>query len=537
MALRLRRGTDAERLLITPLEGELLYTTDTKKIYVGDGTTLGGIIFKSGSLSINELIDVNTTEGDSTQPQEGEALVWDSSNQVWRPGVVSGGAVDGVLDDLTDVNVTNPLADQILKYNSLSSAFENTSLVLDTISDVSITGIADEQILQYNQSTGLFVNVTPALSLLSDVSTFSPSSGDFLLHSGGSFSNVPFALNTFDNVSIGFLSSGDLLRYNGTRWTNAQGRLSELFDVRIDFGDSTSPGNGEALVWNADQSFWRPGTINLASDNNPILSSNLNLNNNNIQGSGNINVTGNIVGSLVTAPTINGVNLYGELQGSIRALDSSLVYDLITDTLAASTLNTNEISSNTIATNTISANDTAVLSIGSAASPTVLQSYSNDGDFIDFYGTVTSDSWITVNVSEGTLAAPTVNAPGDFLSGLIIKGYDGAIFSRSSVIAGGVDPNGTISSDIVPGIVYLINRDFTGGNTIASFDAAGTFTAPTIQPGVYADISARDTSISAPAEGMMVFLTSTQKMQVYVSDTGLAAGGPSNSTAGWFDMY
>ena len=32
MALRLRRGTDAERLLVTPLEGELVYTTDTKKI-------------------------------------------------------------------------------------------------------------------------------------------------------------------------------------------------------------------------------------------------------------------------------------------------------------------------------------------------------------------------------------------------------------------------------------------------------------------------------------------------------------------------
>jgi hypothetical protein len=40
MALRLRRGTDAERLLITPVEGELVYTTDTKLLYVGDGTTL-----------------------------------------------------------------------------------------------------------------------------------------------------------------------------------------------------------------------------------------------------------------------------------------------------------------------------------------------------------------------------------------------------------------------------------------------------------------------------------------------------------------
>jgi hypothetical protein len=42
MALQVRRGTNAERLGITPLEGELIYVTDTKQLYVGDGTTTGG---------------------------------------------------------------------------------------------------------------------------------------------------------------------------------------------------------------------------------------------------------------------------------------------------------------------------------------------------------------------------------------------------------------------------------------------------------------------------------------------------------------
>lgn len=42
MALRLRRGTNAERLTIIPQEGELIYTTDTKELYAGDGTTVGG---------------------------------------------------------------------------------------------------------------------------------------------------------------------------------------------------------------------------------------------------------------------------------------------------------------------------------------------------------------------------------------------------------------------------------------------------------------------------------------------------------------
>jgi hypothetical protein len=43
MALKIRKGTDAERLTITPASGELIYTIDTKQIFVGDGTTVGGV--------------------------------------------------------------------------------------------------------------------------------------------------------------------------------------------------------------------------------------------------------------------------------------------------------------------------------------------------------------------------------------------------------------------------------------------------------------------------------------------------------------
>ena len=48
MALRLRRGTSTVLGTITPAEGELVYTTDTKRLYVGDGATVGGISTNSG---------------------------------------------------------------------------------------------------------------------------------------------------------------------------------------------------------------------------------------------------------------------------------------------------------------------------------------------------------------------------------------------------------------------------------------------------------------------------------------------------------
>lgn len=43
MLIQVRRGLEAYRLSITPDMGEPLFTTDTKKLYIGDGATPGGI--------------------------------------------------------------------------------------------------------------------------------------------------------------------------------------------------------------------------------------------------------------------------------------------------------------------------------------------------------------------------------------------------------------------------------------------------------------------------------------------------------------
>jgi hypothetical protein len=64
--IKVKRGTDANRTGITPAEGELLYTTDTKKVYVGDGTTAGGneVGGGGGSQTPAELLaDIKTVDG------------------------------------------------------------------------------------------------------------------------------------------------------------------------------------------------------------------------------------------------------------------------------------------------------------------------------------------------------------------------------------------------------------------------------------------------------------------------------------------
>ena len=75
MSLRIRRGTNAQRAGVTFFEGELVYTTDTKKLFVGDGTTVGGVAVDSTAGSINNLTDVDTTG-----VQIGQILQWNGTN-------------------------------------------------------------------------------------------------------------------------------------------------------------------------------------------------------------------------------------------------------------------------------------------------------------------------------------------------------------------------------------------------------------------------------------------------------------------------
>ena len=104
MSLRIRRGTNAERSGVTFLEGELVYTTDTKKMFVGDGVTVGGIAVDSAQGSINQMSDVNIAG-----IQVGQILQWDGSNFI--PGDDKGdkesviGADSTILVDATNSSI------------------------------------------------------------------------------------------------------------------------------------------------------------------------------------------------------------------------------------------------------------------------------------------------------------------------------------------------------------------------------------------------------------------------------------------------
>lgn len=72
MALQLRRGTNAERLAITPALGELIFVTDYSSeavapLFVGDGTTVGGNPVGASDLNFTGIEGNVTPDTDSTR--------------------------------------------------------------------------------------------------------------------------------------------------------------------------------------------------------------------------------------------------------------------------------------------------------------------------------------------------------------------------------------------------------------------------------------------------------------------------------------
>ena len=65
MPLQLRRGTTADRLATTPLVGEIVYDTTTKTVFVGDGTTAGGLPVTSFSIADARSTTAKMFLGDS----------------------------------------------------------------------------------------------------------------------------------------------------------------------------------------------------------------------------------------------------------------------------------------------------------------------------------------------------------------------------------------------------------------------------------------------------------------------------------------
>jgi uncharacterized protein YcfJ len=167
MTLQVRRGTNSERLGITPLQGELIFTTDTKQLYVGDGATAGGIT--SIANTIDSLLADNTPQLGGELDLNGNNItgtgninitgtITASGNINLGDGAGSdvitvGGAIEGNLTP--DITLTHDLG---TLGNRWRDGFFSSLDVLGHIKADSIQSdlIADDSTIAWNQTGNLF---------------------------------------------------------------------------------------------------------------------------------------------------------------------------------------------------------------------------------------------------------------------------------------------------------------------------------------------------------------------------------------------
>ena len=119
MTLRLRRGLDINRQSIVFAEGELVYTTDTKEIYVGDGSTVGGVRVTgatSGSpASLTQNLNLNGYNISGTGTISATSFTGDGSGLTG----VSGSFIDGLEYDINvRGNIIGSDSSVIVDYNN-----------------------------------------------------------------------------------------------------------------------------------------------------------------------------------------------------------------------------------------------------------------------------------------------------------------------------------------------------------------------------------------------------------------------------------
>ena len=478
MALRLRRGTDAERLLVTPLQGEPIFTTDTKRLYVGDGSTVGGVLV-TGDTS-------NTEVGADTTPQLGGDLDLNSNNIVGTGNI----SIDGTITATGNISLGDSDADTIdvggLINTNLRPAIDgafNIGSAIRRWNNIYAEGAQiDGEITAQNLVVGNIIGADSTVYLNTETSTI-----------------------TATNFNGTF--TGD---FNGNITGDSQGfHTGRVSDLSVEGSVINNLTTSNATITG--------GTLTGIQLGTPSNGLNIEAQTLNIQSIATGNLQGNVFGNVV-----------GDIKGSVFANDSTMVIDSTAGGTLLSSVDNSYITTKDITAGVINLSGTN--EVGDKKAGIRIESDGDRNDDFDFLSLVTSkesadSAIVTFARTRGTLAAPAASQSGDELTSIVWSAADSnASLVPSVALVASVDDTptaGRVPGKIglyawndagipLPGIEIDHDRNTTFGGAAQLFN--------------YADATARDAAITSPAAGMLVFITGTGKAQVY---TG----------ASWVDLH
>lgn len=241
MALQIRRGTDAERLTTVFAAGEPVYATDTKKFYVGDGLTLGGVTIDSPDflsdigdvfVSANPPVTITFVEADGV----GNVTITTNTAHGLIVGnyAVVAATINTVLDGTWEVTSTPSTTQVVLAGPSITLPVSADSGTLTKVG----ANVPDKSVLAWDDLNSRWTSA----------------------YNVGDFGNIDFTgITLADNYRLAYDSVND-------KWIALEGTLSSLDDVAV-----TTPAEGDALVYDQTQGLF----VNISNTVGNLADSNL----------------------------------------------------------------------------------------------------------------------------------------------------------------------------------------------------------------------------------------------------------------------
>ena len=150
MALQLRRGSSSGLSGVIPDPGELIYTTDTKLVYVGDGSTAGGTAVSGGGS--NDIVNDTTPQLGGNLDVNGRSIVSASNGNInINPDgtgniVLHGNLTIDIASNISKTGILSVLSSTITSFGSNDTLNDgNIRIVRNTHSSATSAGISFEQ--------------------------------------------------------------------------------------------------------------------------------------------------------------------------------------------------------------------------------------------------------------------------------------------------------------------------------------------------------------------------------------------------------
>ena len=492
MALQIRRGTEAERTFsggIVFAEGEIVYITNTDSLYIGDGSTAGGILLTTSALSDIGSMLVADTIDDRLELQKDLDL--NSNNITGTGGINITGDIEvtgniHATGDITadgNINIGNapsdtvtitaqvessitPTTDSAYDLGGMSARWRNGYFAGLSV-DGQIDAVAVNAAIVADNST-IMVDVT-ANTFAGDLTGNSAGvhtgavTGDVTgnvtgnvagnltgnsagVHTGAVTGDVTGAVT---GSLVGNVKSSDGLftvLNAGTDGSNASyvgsvdGNLTGN-SAGVHTGAVTGDVTGD-VTGNLTGSVYGAGTTLLVDAVN-----------NKIVAPVEANVTGDLTGNVTGDLTGNVVgNLTGDVNGSVFGDDSTLIIDAVNNKLFGSIYGS-VIDGNTVQTSLISLTENRILAVP-GNTPGTTYAAESGVPFIDFN---VSTSPLEVYLTVGETA------------GLKLSAITDPTINPSITIASNVDASGNCFT-LSTGAYRAPTAGFASGNTIQNND-------------------------------------------------------------------